>query len=55
MALRTRYGGSQTPDYWLKLAQNTHTEREKARADALEEKVQELETIIKKMNLKTCQ
>lgn len=23
MALRTRNGGSQTPDYWLKLAQNT--------------------------------
>ena len=25
MALRTRNGGSQTPDYWLKLARNTHT------------------------------
>ena len=24
MALRTRNGGSQTPDYWLKLARNTH-------------------------------
>lgn len=23
MALRTRNGGSQTPDYWLKLARNT--------------------------------
>ena len=26
MALRTRNGGSQTPDYWLKLARNTHAE-----------------------------
>ena len=25
MALRTRNGGSQTPDYWLKLARNTHS------------------------------
>ena len=26
MALRTRNGGSQTPDYWLKLARNTQKE-----------------------------
>ena len=25
MALRTRNGGSQTPDYWLKLARNTQS------------------------------